>query len=278
MSVETDFDYFKSHISRKEDLAKLEAIAADRRRIRFEDAVLTGTRLIDIRLDNLLFYFRKDLAPGSIDTYIEIFRDHAHMKIPEFKPQNCSSVIDIGANEGFYSIYMQSHNPALRILSAEPVPAAFDLLCRNIRANGFNRIQPINTAVHRKDGTGQIETYPHVSSISSADIMHLQRPWTRPDRIQTIPVQTITLPSLFKQSGLSEVDILKIDTEGSEWEILSSSESVLEHVNKIVLEWHTPELREKCTRFLKERNFTLVHEEQRKIGDSYFIKANPPCT
>lgn len=272
MSVKTDFNYLRSQISRKGDLAKLEAIAADRKRVRFNDAVLTDTSLIDIRFDNMLFYFRKDLAPGSIDTYIEIFRDRAHMKIPEFQPENCSTVLDIGANEGFYSLYMQSHNPGLRILSVEPVPAAFDLLCRNIRANGFNTIQPINAAVHQKDGTGQIETYPHVSSISSADIMCLQRPWTRPDRIQTIAVQTITLPLLLEESGLNKVDILKIDTEGSEWDILSSSESMVEHVNKIVLEWHTPELKRKCTRFLLEHSFTLVYEEQRKIGDSYFIK------
>jgi FkbM family methyltransferase len=274
MSVETDFNYLKSQTSRKEDRAKLDAIAKDRQRILFENLVIKDKRYTDIHLGKLVFFFRKDLAPGSIDTYIEIFRDHVHTKIPEFQPKNCSSVIDIGANEGFYTLYMKSRNPGLRIISVEPVPDTFQILTRNIKANGFDDIQTVQAAVREKNGSGKIEIYPHVSSISSIDIMNQSRPWVRPEWIQVIPVKTITVPSLFRQFELIEADILKIDAENSEWNILSSSESVLGQVRKIVLEWHSAELREKCIRFLKARNFTLVHEERRRIGDSYFLNRN----
>jgi FkbM family methyltransferase len=271
MPVETDFAYLKSQVSRREDLAKLEAIAEDRRRIRFEDAILTDTRFFDIRFGELLFYFRRDLAPASLDTYIEIFRNQTHMLIPDFQPENNSLILDIGANEGFYSLYMKYHNRDIHLVSVEPVPDIFEILTRNIQANGFNEIQALNVALSDRTGTGVLETYPHVSSISSHDIMQLKRPWTRPGRIRKISVRQTTLPALFSSLGLEVVDLLKLDVEGSELKTLKSGESVLKRIKKLVVEWHTSELREDCKRFLQARNFKLVHEECRRTGDSYFI-------
>ncbi|MFO7891815.1 MAG: M23 family metallopeptidase, partial [bacterium] len=47
---------------------------------RFEGRVFTDTRFIDIQFGELLFMLRRDLAPASLDTYIEIFRDQALTK------------------------------------------------------------------------------------------------------------------------------------------------------------------------------------------------------
>ncbi|MBS3818917.1 FkbM family methyltransferase [bacterium] len=271
MSAHTDFSYLRSQISRKEDYVKLENIEKDRQKVRIQNKILTDNRFIDIQLGELLFYFRKDLAPASVDTYIEIFRDKAHMKLPPFKPLNCTSVLDIGANEGFYSIYMKQKNPHLRILSVEPVPSAFEILQRNLKANGFHDIQTINLAVGDRNQTVEMEVYPHVSSISAENMELLQRPWIHPDRINKIKVPMKTLSSLFYEYNLGTVDVLKLDVEGSEMKILQTSKRVLKRVRKLVVEWHTPELREKCKRFLRNRNFKLLHEERRRIGDSYFI-------
>lgn len=271
MSVHTDFSYLRSQISRKEDYVKLENIEKDRRQIRIQNKILTDNRFMDIQLGELLFYFRKDLAPASVDTYIEIFRDHAHMKLPQFKPPHCSSILDIGANEGFYSIYMKQKNPHLRILSVEPIPSAFEILQRNLKANGFHDIQTINLAVGDRNQTVEMEVYPHVSSISAENIGQLKRSWIDSEKIRKIKVPMKTLASLFHSNHLHMIDVLKLDVEGSEMKILQTSERVLKRIRKLVVEWHTPELREKCKRFLRNRNFKLLHEEQRRIGDSYFI-------
>ncbi|MFO7866588.1 MAG: FkbM family methyltransferase [Candidatus Aminicenantes bacterium] len=271
MSAETDFAYLKSCLFRPEDSAKLDEIAETRRCIRFEGRVFTDTRFIDIQFGELLFMLRRDLAPASLDTYIEIFRDQAHMKIPEFQPEHCSSVIDAGANEGFYSLHMKSRNPDIPIISVEPSPEIFDILTRNIRVNKFSGIHAVNFALSDRSGPGALETYPHVSSVSSENILQLNRSWIKPERIRTTAVHMATLPALLKDLNWEDADLLKIDTEGSEMKILKGSEPVLERIRKIVVEWHTPELREKCTRFLLDRNFQLVHEERRRTGDSYFI-------
>lgn len=271
MSVYTDFSYLRSLISRKEDYAKLKKIEKDRRKVRIQKKILTDNRFIDIQLGELRFYFRKDLAPASVDTYIEIFRDNAHMKLSPFTPSNCSSLLDIGANEGFYSIYMQQKNPCMRILSVEPVPSAFEIFQRNLNANGFHGIQTVNAAVGDKNQTIEMEVYPHVSSISAENMELFQRPWIHPERINKIKVPMKTLSSLFHEYNWNTVDVLKLDVEGSEMKILQGSKSVLKRVRKLVVEWHTPELRKACRHFLRNQNFKLLHEERRRIGDSYFI-------
>lgn len=271
MSVKTDFSYLRSKISRNEDLAKLQEIEENRRKIRIQNKILRDTRFIDIQLGELIFHFRKDLAPASIDTYIEIFRNKAHMKLSQFKPKNCSSVLDIGANEGFYSIYMRQWNPRIQILSVEPVPSAFEILQLNLKANGFQDIQAIYSAVGDRNHPVEMEVYPHVSSISAENIGLAKRPWVNPERIRRIEVPMKTLPSLFHTYHLNTIDVLKLDVEGSEMKILQSSQGVLKRIKKLVVEWHTPELREECKHFLRNQNFKLLHEERRRIGDSYFI-------
>ncbi len=69
---------------------------------------------------------------------------------------------------------------------------------------------------------------------------------------------------------LLNIELIHIDVK-MPVNIEAHSFSLLERIQKIVVEWHTPELREKCTRFLLDRNFQLVHEERRRTGDSYFI-------
>jgi len=276
MTVETDFSYLKSLASRPEDTAKLDDIAEDRRRIRFEDAIISDTRFMDIRLGGLTFHLRRDLAPGSVDSYIEIFRDKAHMKLPEFYPENNRSVIDAGANEGFYALYMKSRNPNIRIICAEPVPAVYDILTRNIQANGYSGIQTVKAALSHQNGTGVWETYPHVSSVSAEDLSRIRQPWIKRDRIRSVPVRKITLETLFQNQNLDDADLLKIDTEGSEAQVLMGSESMLKRIRKIVVEWHTPELREQCTRILQNHDFKLIHQERRRPGDSYFINSAHP--
>lgn len=271
MSSKTDFAYLRSQISRAEDHNKIDEIEETRKKCLSGEFIPADRSFHEIRLGALNFTFRKDLAPASVDTYIEIFRDRAHMKLPPFQPQNNSTVIDIGANEGFYSLYMRYHNPDLRLLSIEPVPHTFHILERNIKANGFDNIQTVNMAAGSSETTKYMDIYPHVSSISSADIKLLNRPWVDTDRIRSIRVPQITLPNLLEKFHIKTVDLLKIDAEGDELKILQNSLNVLPRIKKVVVEWHSPLLRKGCTDCLQENGFTLLHEERRSVGDSYFI-------
>ena len=55
----------------------------------------------------------------------------------------------------------------------------------------------------------------------------------------TIPIHCVTLADFLLEAGLESVDLLKMDIEGSEWEVLfSTPTSVLRSVRYILLEYH----------------------------------------
>jgi len=54
-------------------------------------------------------------------------------------------------------------------------------------------------------------------------------------------VQAITLDSLIKSTQWDQIDLLKIDIEGSEWEVFKSTpDHVFGMADRILLEYHWP--------------------------------------
>jgi len=136
-------------------------------------------------------------------TYNEIFVDDAYCLTKE--EIEGKIIIDVGANLGFFSIRCLELG-AKKIIAVEAQPTVYKLgLLENVR--GLDRITPINAAVFDTDG--DIVSIPnnHVaSSITAGD---------------GESVTTITLKTLIKD--LEEDDlILKLDCEGSEFEIVLS--------------------------------------------------------
>lgn len=59
------------------------------------------------------------------------------------------------------------------------------------------------------------------------------------DSSERIKVQAISIEDIFRENNLKAVDYLKIDAEGSEFDIiLNSPETLFDNINKIVLEYH----------------------------------------
>lgn len=76
--------------------------------------------------------------------------------------------VDIGANQGLYSL-LAAHNPhCVRAVAFEPVAATFALLLDNIALNGGDtKIRPVHAAVSRHSGTARIATDSAHSGIAS---------------------------------------------------------------------------------------------------------------
>lgn len=59
--------------------------------------------------------------------------------------------------------------------------------------------------------------------------------------LETIRVETVTLPSFLKANGIDRIDLLKLDIEGMEMEVLETlPETVLEKISQITVELHDP--------------------------------------
>ncbi|MEK7090979.1 MAG: FkbM family methyltransferase [Patescibacteria group bacterium] len=129
------------------------------------------------------------------------------------------SVLDIGANIGQWSFTLKSLFSHLNVISLEPNPKVFPLLREN--AKGFSKWKCYNFGV----GDGGRHKYIYYSGNGSSEASIYNKISTnnkKKDKI--VPVRLVVLNN-GKIGGTqipNSFDLVKIDTEGSELEVLHS--------------------------------------------------------
>ena len=153
--------------------------------------------------------------------------------------------LDIGANQGLYSL-LAARNPFCRHAYAfEPVPGTFSLLHDNIAANLVSaRITAIDAAVSAKTGEAKITMRPEHSGSASLDNATFIHGGTE-ETIRTIDISGID--SLLPSEG--EI-LVKIDVEGHEMVVIDQllSSRHLQRIAAIFYEvdedWNDPAILE----------------------------------
>ena len=161
-------------------------------------------------------------------TVIEIFCKKDYGKIPKD-----GVLIDIGANIGIYSLYA-ALNGARKVYAIEPNREAYNILMKNVSENHFEKIiVPINLAVTAiADDQVMIPVKSHRQNRIRANFGEENYEGYE-------PVKTISLKGIFKKYSVDHVELMKIDCEGSEYDILLKSDPVLyENISEIRIEYH----------------------------------------
>lgn len=163
-------------------------------------------------------------------------------------------VVDIGANYGLFSIYAHTFKPS-KIISFEPSRVTFDFLSKNFR-NGIllqNAISDISGFKSFKEG--------HISTAASRIV----------EDFGDYQVEVIGINDLHNYLGLDKIDYLKIDCEGSEKNIFNEiSHHTIYKINKIVVEFHSEEIKELIIDKLNYFGFTI-----QKITNDLIFSYNP---
>lgn len=232
---------------------------------------LKSKKLFSVGLGKYRIWFRRCNAYSSIDIYTEIFKENAHFLIHEFSGKDAKVVIDLGANEGYYTLKLKQNNPKCKVIVVEPNPLAFEVLEKNVKSNKLSDVILINKAACGKNGKITFEIVGSVSAIGGKDLGIMSRPWLKKEMVKKIKVDCVTLNKLFTKYKIDKVDILKLDVEGMELEILKSSKNLLNRIHKIVVEWHSRKIKDDLKKFLRNNGFKLVFEEKRECGDLHFI-------
>jgi FkbM family methyltransferase len=207
--------------------------------------------------------------------YKEIFLNNEHMNNRNFK--KAETIVDIGANQGFYTIRMCKENKNLKVYCYEPNKETFRLLRKNISLNCLSdRVKLNNLGVWKENGKQVLISIPGNSSNATLESSASKSPWLKRKIARREIINTITLSEIHNSIPEKYIDILKIDTEGSEYDILSADLNVLKYYKKIVVEYHSKKLREQIINILTNNNFELVDETtDEKInvesGNIYFI-------
>lgn len=134
------------------------------------------------------------------------------------KPEFC---IDVGANVGKYSEFIL-RNSSSRVLAFEPLPGAFQRL--QILRNQFgSRLTIENLGCARDSGELKLYFGSETSELASFSNKVNQIDYVGASNVNSVSVRTTSLDDYFQPNPFRELkscDLLKIDTEGFEYEVL----------------------------------------------------------
>ncbi|MEK6680938.1 MAG: FkbM family methyltransferase [Nitrospirota bacterium] len=141
-------------------------------------------------------------------------------------------ILDIGGNIGISSIYLANIFSQARIFTFEPLPDNFAILTRNI--SSYFNIKAFPIALGRSDGV--MEMYRSDNHLNFGGFSFYEE---GSDTTFKINVDVRNVNSFLTELGINQVDMIKIDTEGSEYDIITSfNENILQSVKWIIGELH----------------------------------------
>ena len=138
-------------------------------------------------------------------------------------------IVDAGANIGLSSLFFTRKFKTSQIYSIEPEKSNYDLLVKNTKE--YSHIHPINAALWDKDqllnivdnGEGNASFQTSESVIKNT----------------ISQIQGMSMQHFMSLNNLNKIDLLKIDIEGSEFELFNSENiDWIDAVDNIAIEIH----------------------------------------
>jgi FkbM family methyltransferase len=135
-------------------------------------------------------------------------------------PDDVKVVLDIGANIGIAALYFAASFPHAVVHAFEPDPDNCAVLAENARA--LPRIKPHAFALGAEDGELKLFHSDDKSNLGGYSAHELG---VDAARSKAVPVRHAG--RALSELGIERADIIKIDTEGAEWEILTAIDRAL---------------------------------------------------
>lgn len=177
-------------------------------------------------------------------------RDEYHLR--PLLGASLGTVVDLGGNVGVFSSRIAPHSK--RLVVCEPVPENFARLRKNL--DGFPHATCLPIAVGDRRGTLPIYL-PRRKDKSGTFTAHREGHEDLMSE-EFVEVPMIPLADLFTEQGIDTVDLLKIDTEGAEYDILYPAADLLPRIRRIHGEFHDVRREDPRTRIA---NFTAWLEQ-----------------
>lgn len=142
-------------------------------------------------------------------------------------------VVDLGGNVGAFSVWA-ARAGARFVMAVEPVTSNMDTLLENARLSGVN-VASLRRAV--SDHRGQLQVVHVDGNQGSAHLAPMDE--LVGEGMHSEVVEVVTLADVLEAAG-GHIHVLKVDIEGGEYDALAGAvaDGTLDHVDKIVAEWH----------------------------------------
>jgi FkbM family methyltransferase len=174
----------------------------------------------EISLFGKKFYFHHGFS--FYETYREIFEN----SIYEFKTNNPNPIIiDCGANMGLSVLYFSMKHPNAEIIAFEPDESVLPFLEKNIESQNLKNVALLKKAVWNEETELKFYTDNGLGG----------RVGKKYKSNSPINIKAVRLRDFLDKP----IEMLKIDIEGSEYDVLKDCEDRLINVNHLFIEYHS---------------------------------------
>lgn len=127
------------------------------------------------------------------------------------------TVLDIGANIGFYTLIAASAvGPDGKVIAFEPSKQNVEMIEKSIAENSMTNVRVANVAISDESGLGELYLSPYYQSEHSLFEYHYSSGIHSNDEEKTT-VKLVTIDEFLEQNYKSfDVDFIKMDIEGAE--------------------------------------------------------------
>src|SRR6185369_2391788 len=217
---------------------------------------------------------------GSFQTSIlckEVFEDEVYLK-HGITLEDGDVIFDVGANIGLFTLFARRKCPAAQIYSFEPLPPNFELLRANVTRHNAN-VRLFNYGLSNTSTIANFTFYPEAAGLSGrtansagdkedtkaivTDWIHNAARENEQDllpqsqldellneylRAETYNCPIKTLSDVIRELDIEHIDLLKIDVEGSEFDVLSGIQDAdWGRIKQIAIEVHSRSILNRIT-------------------------------
>lgn len=148
------------------------------------------------------------------------------------------SILDIGAQSGAFTL-LSKFFPKTKWYSFEPDPTNYNLLVENLSINHIDNVTPFNYGLSNKVGNDELMVCKSHRGLNSYGKLINRFDVSSEDTL-CINTPINTIDNLFFNE---RIDLIKIDTEGCEYNILQGGkEVIMKNKPKILLEYYESNL------------------------------------
>jgi FkbM family methyltransferase len=192
-------------------------------------ARLFGTKIeVAVEIAGIRHPVHLRMRTADVSLCQQILLDAQYESTLAVRPQ---VIVDAGANIGLASIFYANQYPEAKIIAIEPEASNYGMLRKNVAL--YPNVVPIQAALWSENkmlSGSTTDTGHHAYQVREKNGLD--------DQGHGGTVRGLTLRELMTDLGIQQIDLLKVDIEGSEKEVFQNSGDWIGHVGIIAIEIH----------------------------------------